>query len=211
MSIRLLLVDDHTIFRSGLKRLFQDEPDITITGEAGNAGDALALMRRQVHDLVLLDISLAGRSGLELLASLRADGLGTPVLVLSMYPEQQYALPAIQAGAMGYLPKDAEPDELLRAIRRVAGGAQYLSAQAAALVRQVLLGDDQRLPHERLSVREHQIMQMLVKGMSLTDIGLEMMISVKTVSTHRGHILEKLGVGSNAELVLYAVRQGLVS
>ncbi|GCL65000.1 response regulator [Pseudaquabacterium pictum] len=211
MSIRLLLVDDHTIFRSGLKRLFQDEPDIAITGEAANAGDALGLLRRQAFDLVLLDISLAGRSGLELLASLRADGLGTPVLVLSMYPEQQYALPAIQAGAMGYLPKDAEPDELLRAIRRVAGGAQYLSAQAAALVRQVLQGDDQRLPHERLSVREHQIMQMLVKGMSLTDIGLEMMISVKTVSTHRGHILDKLGVGSNAELVLYAVRQGLVS
>lgn len=211
MSIRLLLVDDHTIFRSGLKRLFQDEPDIAITGEAANAGGALGLLRRQAFDLVLLDISLAGRSGLELLASLRADGLGTPVLVLSMYPEQQYALPAIQAGAMGYLPKDAEPDELLRAIRRVAGGAQYLSAQAAALVRQVLQGDDQRLPHERLSVREHQIMQMLVKGMSLTDIGLEMMISVKTVSTHRGHILDKLGVGSNAELVLYAVRQGLVS
>ena len=208
--IRILLVDDHTIFRSGLKRLFLDEPDVLVTGEASNSADALALLRQHRYSLMLLDINMAGRSGLELLALLRTESLRLPVLVLSMYSEQQYALVAIQAGAMGYLPKDAEPAELLHAIRRVAAGQHYLSAQAAPLVQRQLQGGDERPAHQRLSVRENQIMLMLIKGVSLTDIGVEMLISVKTVSTHRSHILDKLGLGSNAELVLYAVRQGLL-
>lgn len=208
--IRILLVDDHTIFRSGLKRLFLDEPDVLVTGEARNSSEALALARSHGYELMLLDINMEGRSGLELLGSLRATSPRLPVLVLSMYPEQQYALVAIQAGAMGYLAKDAEPAELLRAIRRVAGGGQYLSAQAAPLVQRQLQGMDGRPAHQRLSVREHQIMMMMIKGMSLTEIGAEMLISVKTVSTHRGHLLEKLGLASNAELVLYAVRQGIL-
>ena len=209
-AIRILLVDDHTIFRSGLKRLFLDEPDVQVTGEAGNAADALGLLRQQRYELMLLDINMEGPSGLELLGRLRHLKLRPPVLVLSMYPEQQYALVAIRAGAMGYLAKDAEPTELMNAIRRVASGGRYLSAEAAGLVQRQMEGQDERLPHQRLSLREHQIMQMMIKGMSLTDIGVEMLISVKTVSTHRGHLLEKLGLSSNAELVLYAVRQGLL-
>lgn len=209
-AIRILLVDDHRIFRSGLKRLFLDEPDVQVTGEAGNAADALGLLRQQRYELMLLDINMEGPSGLELLGRLRQLKLRPPVLVLSMYPEQQYALIAIRAGAMGYLAKDADPTELMNAIRRVAAGGRYLSAQAAGLVQRQLEGQDERPPHQRLSLREHQIMQMMIKGMSLTDIGVEMLISVKTVSTHRGHLLEKLGLSSNAELVLYAVRQGLL-
>jgi DNA-binding NarL/FixJ family response regulator len=209
--VRILLVDDHTIFRSGLKRLFGDQADVQVTGEASDSAEALDLLRQHRYDMMLLDINMAGRSGLELLATLRTDGLRLPVLVLSMYPEQQYALVAIQAGAMGYLPKDAEPEELLHAIRRVAAGKQYLSAQAAPLVRRQLRGLDDRPPHQRLSTREHQIMQMMIKGTSLTDIGIEMLISVKTVSTHRTHILNKLGLDNNAALVLYAVRQGLLN
>jgi len=210
MTIDVLLVDDHTIFRSGLKRLFLDEPDLRAADEARNGTEAMEKIRQRRFDLVLLDINMEGRSGLEVLAGIRTELPRLPVLMLSMYPEQQYALLAIQSGANGYIAKDAEPAELLRAIRRVAGGGQYLSPQAAPGVQMQLDGRDERPAHQRLTVREHQIMLMIVKGKSLTEIGEEMLISVKTVSTHRSHLLAKLGVSSNAELVLYAVRQGLI-
>lgn len=208
--IEILLTDDHKIFRSGIRRLMLDEPDIRVAAEASNGSEALDLISARRFDLVLLDINMEGRSGLELLERIRATPSNPPVLMLSMYPEEQYALVAVQSGANGYLSKDAEASELVAAIRKVAAGGQYLSANAAQHVRAQLDGNDHRPAHQRLSTREHQIMLMLLKGMSLTDIGEEMMISVKTVSTHRTHILEKLGVSSTAELVLYAVRQGLV-
>ena len=208
--INLLITDDHTIFRSGIRRLLLDEPDIRVAGEARNGAEALALIKTHRYDLVLLDINMDGRSGLEVLESIRNRSSTLPVLMLSMYPEAQYALVSIQSGANGYVTKDAEPAELVSAIRSVAGGGQYLSARAAPLVQQQLQGRDARPLHQRLSTREHQVMLMLLKGMSLTEIGDEMMISVKTVSTHRTHILEKLGITSTAELVLYAVRQGLI-
>ncbi|HXD06087.1 MAG TPA: response regulator transcription factor [Burkholderiaceae bacterium] len=208
--INLLITDDHTIFRSGIRRLLLDEPDIRVAGEASNGAEALALIKTHRYDLVLLDINMDGRSGLEVLESIRNRSSTLPVLMLSMYPEAQYALVSIQSGANGYVTKDAEPAELVSAIRSVAGGGQYLSARAAPLVQQQLQGRDARPLHQRLSTREHQVMLMLLKGMSLTEIGDEMMISVKTVSTHRTHILEKLGITSTAELVLYAVRQGLI-
>ena len=208
--IDVLLVDDHTIFRSGLKRLFLDEPDLRVADEARNGIEAMDKLRCKPFSIVVLDINMEGRSGLEVLASIRADLPRLPVLMLSMYPEQQYALVAIQAGANGYISKDAEPGDLLQAIRRVAAGGQYLSPQAAPGVRMQLDGRDDRPAHQRLTVREHQIMLMIVKGKSLTEIGEEMLISVKTVSTHRTNILAKLGLNSNAELVLYAVRQGII-
>lgn len=208
--IRVLVVDDHTIFRSGVRRLLLDEADVRVTAEARNGNEALDEVRKHGCDVVLLDINMEGRSGLEVLASMRALPQCPPVLVLSMYPEEQYALIAVQAGASGYVAKDSEPAELIRAIRHVAAGGHYLSARAAPLVRDRLRGHDERPPHQRLTVREHQIMLMIVKGMSVTDIGEEMMISVKTVSTHRTNLLEKLGVAGTAELVLYAVRHGLV-
>jgi DNA-binding NarL/FixJ family response regulator len=208
--ISVLVVDDHTIFRSGVQRLLLDEADIRMTGEASNGSEALDLIRRNRYDVVLLDINMDGRNGLDVLASIRAFDRPLPVLMLSMYPEEQYALLAIQDGANGYIAKDAEPAELVLAIRRVAAGGQYLSARAAPLVLDQLQGRDARPAHQRLTVREHQIMLMMLKGMPLTQIGEEMLISVKTVSTHRANILEKLGVSSTAELVLYAVRQGMI-
>lgn len=208
--IDVLLADDHTIFRSGIRRLLLDESDMRVAAEARNGTEAIEMLKAQRFDLMLLDINMDGRNGLEVLETVREVSPALPVLMLSMYPEEQYALVAMKGGANGYLPKDAEPAELVSAIRRVAGGGQYLSARAAPLVQALLQGADDRPPHQRLSTREHQIMLMLLKGMSLTLIGEEMMISVKTVSTHRTHILEKLGVTSTAELVLYAVRQGLI-
>lgn len=208
--IDVLVVDDHTIFRSGLQRLLLDEPDMRVADEASNGADALELIRRRRFDVVLLDINMDGRSGFDVLASIRSESSPPPVLMLSMYPEEQYALVAVQGGAHGYVEKDAAPAELITAIRRVAAGGQYLSARAAPQVLDRLQGRDDRPPHQRLTVREHQIMLMMLKGMSLTEIGEEMLISVKTVSTHRTHVLEKLGVSSTAELVLYAVRQGII-
>ncbi|WP_077036330.1 response regulator transcription factor [Pelomonas sp. KK5] len=208
--IRALVVDDHTIFRSGLKRLLLDESDIRVTAEARSGAEAMQALRREPFELVLLDINLEGRSGLEVLATIRRDFPTVPALMLSMYPEEQYALVAMRAGASGYLPKDAEPAELIEAIRAVARGGTYLSARIAARVQDQLKGFDDRPPHQRLTVREHQILLMLLKGTPPADIGEEMMISIKTVSAHRTHILEKLGVSSTAELVLYAVRNGII-
>ncbi len=208
--IAVLLVDDHTIFRSGVRHLLLDEPDLRVTGEARNGIEALEQVKKQPFDVVVLDISMEGRSGLDVLGALRALPRCPPVLMLSMYPEQQYALVAIQAGASGYVAKDAEPSELVRAIRQVAGGGRYLSVAAATTVLDQLRGADNRPAHERLSIREHQIMLMIVKGMSVTSIAEEMTLSVKTVSRHRVNLLEKIGVTSTAELVLYAVRNGLI-
>ena len=146
----------------------------------------------------------------ETLASIRIKWPRLPVLVLSMYPETQYALVAIREGANGYVAKDAEPAELMGAIRQVAAGGQYVGHRIASQLHEQAVGLDTRPPHQRLTMREHQIMLMLLKGMSLTHIGEEMLISVKTVSTHRANLLEKLGVASTAELVLYAVRNGLI-
>lgn len=208
--IRALLVDDHTIFRSGLKRLLLDEADIRVTGEAKSGAEALEALRAGAFDVVLLDINLEGQSGLDVLATMRRELPALPVLMLSMYPEEQYALVAVKAGASGYLAKDAEPAELIAAIRAVARGGSYLSMRVAPHIQSQLKGQDDRPPHQRLTVREHQILLMLLKGTPPAVIGEEMMISVKTVSAHRAHILEKLGVSGTAELVLYAVRQGIV-
>lgn len=208
--MRVLIVDDHAIFRSGVQRLLLDEPDLRVTAEARNGAEALEQVSSRSCDLVLLDINLEGRSGLDVLVSMRTVPHCPPVLVLSMYPEEQYALVAMKSGASGYIAKDSEPAELIRAIRQVARGGRYLSARAAPLVQDLLRGVDERPPHQRLTVREHQIMLMIVKGMSVTEMGDEMLISVKTVSTHRTNLMEKLGVAGTAELVLYAVRHGLV-
>lgn len=209
--INVLVVDDHTIFRSGLKRLLSDEPDFRVADEASNGAEFLTKLRQAQHfDVVLLDINMEGRSGLDMLQSVRAEFPKLPVLVLSMYPEEQYALTAIRAGANGYVSKDIDAPELIKAIRQVASGGRYLTSKGAQKVLLHLEGADDRPAHQKLSAREHQIMLMMVKGMSLTDIGEKMYISVKTVSTYRSRILSRLGIENNAELVLYAVRHGII-
>ena len=208
--IRVLIVDDHTIFRSGLKRLFSDESDICVVDEASNSTDALDKIRKHELDLVLMDVSMAGRSGLEALESLRIEFPQLPVLILSMYSEEQYAVVAMKAGANGYLSKDAEPAELIGAIRKIAAGGRYLTNRGTELMLMQFSGRDDRPTHQKLSTREFEIMRMIANGISLTEIGERLNISVKTVSTYRTRILEKIGVKSNAELAKFALRNEIV-
>ena len=208
--IDVLVVDDHTIFRSGLKRLLSDETDMRVADEARNGAEMLAKLRQQHFDVVLLDVNMEGRSGLDTLESVRPDFPKLPVLVLSMYPEEQYALAAIRAGANGYVSKDIDAPELIKAIRQVAAGSRYLTANGAQKVLMHLGCGDDPTPHQKLTAREYQIMLMMVRGTSLTEIGEKVFISVKTVSTHRARILSKLGISNNAELILYAVRHGII-
>jgi DNA-binding NarL/FixJ family response regulator len=200
--IELLVVDDHAMFRAGLRRLLGDEPDLRVTGEAPDGATALALVRAHRFDVVLMDINMAPRNGFEVLAALRAERPRLPVVMLSMYVEAQYARHALRARANAYLSKDASPQALVAAIRAVARGGVHADASAAP-------GDD-RAPHLRLTAREMQVLQRLVRGVPLTQIGVQMCVSTKTVGTHRARILGKFDMRSNAELVQYAVRHGLL-
>ena len=205
----LLVVDDHTIFRAGIARLMSDEPDIRVTGEAADAATAMALIRAHHYDVVLLDINLGARNGLETLAAIRLEKPRLPVIMLSMYVEAQYARLAMRSRASAYLSKDVGPDELLRAIRHVARGGVYVSPAGPNLSTDAPPSPDQPA-HHALSPREMQVMLKIARGVPLTEIGVQMCVSVKTISTHRSRILEKLGLSSNAELVQYAMRHGLV-
>lgn len=204
--IDLLVVDDHTIFRAGIARLMSDEPDIRVTGEAADAAEALARVRERRYDVVLLDINLKARNGFETLAAIRVERPRLPVIMLSMYVEAQYARMALRARANAYLSKDTSPDELLRAIRQVAAGGVYVAPGTAPCA----ADDEAAPPHQALSPREMQVMQKIACGVPLTTIGVQMCVSVKTISTHRSRILDKLGLASNAELVQYALRHGLI-
>ncbi len=208
--IDLLVVDDHAIFRAGLRRLMSDETDIRVTGEAASGNEALEMIRSRHFDVVILDINMAGRSGLDTLGAIRAEQPRLPVLMLSMYLEPQYAVMALRARANAYLTKDTDPDELTTAIRRVASGGHYVSQGSAVEVLMRMGQDDEHALHEALSQRERHIMMKIVRGHSLTDIGVQMSLSVKTVSTYRSRLLQKLGIASNAELVQYAMRNGMV-
>lgn len=206
--IEVLVVDDHTIFRAGVRRLISDEPDISVTGEAADSAQALSAIRSHHYDVVLMDIHLGARNGLETLAQVRSERPRLPVIMLTMYAEAQYARRALHAGANAYLSKDVSPDELLQAVRHVARGNVYVTPGFAALSPPAAQGAAP--PHERLSPREMQVLQKIVHGVPLTEIGVQMCVSVKTIGTHRYRILEKLGLNSNAELVQYAVRNGLL-
>ncbi len=207
------MVDDHTIFRSGLRRLLADEPDMRVVEEAGNAADAMQILRRRQFDVVMLDINMKGRSGLEMLKLVRQDWPSLPVLIVSMYPEEQFARVAMDSGANGYVTKDAEPGDLLAAIRAAALGGRWLSEGFVAKRRGAagsLFVAGETPPHFRLTAREMQIMLAIVAGKSLTEIGADLFLSVKTVSTYRSRILDKLGLESNPEMVRYAMQNSLL-
>ena len=208
--IDLLVVDDHTIFRAGLARLISDEPDLRVTGEAADSATALEMIRAHHYDVVLMDINMGARNGLETLAALRALRPRLPVIMLSMYAEAQYARLALLARANAYLSKDVGPDELLHAIRHVVQGGVYVGPGQAPF----MLADAHDAPHapthHALTPREMQVMLKIASGAPLVEIGVQMSVSVKTISSHRSRILRKLGVASNAELVQYAMRHGLV-
>ena len=203
--IRILIADDHKIVRDGLKRILAATGDLEVAGEAAGGDEALALVRANDYDLALVDMSMPGLSGIDLVKRLRAEKPKLKLLVLSMHGEHQYAARALKAGAQGYLTKDAASEQLLVAIRKVAAGGVHISEAAAAS----LVSRD-KSPHEALSDREFEVMRLLVGGHSPTDIGERLHLSVKTVSTHKARILEKLSLGSTAELVRYAMEHKLV-
>ncbi len=209
-KIRILIADDHPIVRAGFKQVLSETPDMQVTDEAGNGQEAMACVRKKKLDVVLLDISMPGRSGLEVLKELKDEKPKLPVLILSMYPEEQYAIRALRAGASGYLTKASAPNELISAIRKVAEGGKYVSATLGERLTEFLGTDMTRPPHELLSDREYQVMLMIASGKTVSSIAEDLCLSVKTISTYRTHILEKMRMKNNAEITFYAVRNGLV-
>ena len=208
--IRVVLADDHAIVRAGLRELLTATGDITVIGEATNGQDTLAAVREGGFDVLVLDMSMPGRSGIELIKLVKAEQPRLRVLVLSMHSEKQYAVRAVKAGAAGYLTKETAADELVSAIRRVAGGGAYITPETAE---RLVLESSSRAEgplHGRLSDREFEVFRKLVAGRSVTDIAHDLTLSVKTISTHKARILEKMGYSSQAELVRYAVEHGLL-
>lgn len=208
--IKILVADDHTIVREGLKQIVGDVGDMVVADEAGNGQEALQKIREGDYDVILLDISMPGRSGLEVLKDIRAEKPKLPVLILSMHSEEQYAVRALRAGASGYLTKASAPDELIGAIRKVSRGRKYVTASLAEKLALELDADADKPPHEMLSDREYQVMLMLASGKSVKEIADELCLSVKTISTYRSRILEKMNMKKNAELTLYAIQNHLV-
>jgi DNA-binding NarL/FixJ family response regulator len=208
--IHILTIDDHAMFRSGLRKVLEDEPDMKVIGEAGDWADGLAQIARLPVDLVLLDINLPGRSGLEVLDVICKRHPVVRTVMLSMYAEPQYARRALNSGARGYISKDMEASELIDAVRNVMKGRKVVAPTITESLLEAVHGDAEAAPpHLRFSLRETQIFTLMVEGRSLTAIADELGIHVKTVSTYRRRVLEKLSLGSNAEMVQYAVRHGV--
>lgn len=206
--LRILIADDHPIVRKGLKQILSDEPDIEYVGEARNDSEVLNLLYAEDWDAVVLDITMPGRGGLEVLTDLKRLYPKMPVLILSIHPEDQYAVRALKEGASGYMNKETAPEELVRAIRKIIKGGKYVSSSLAEQLAS-MLGNDAPL-HERLSVREHQVMLLIASGSTITEIADEMSLSVKTISTYRSRILEKLGMTNNVEITRYAIKHKLI-
>ena len=206
--IRVLLADDHGLVREGLRGILAKGEDIEVAAEAANGDEVLALVRKQEFDLALLDLSMPGLSGIALIKRLKLEKPKLRILVLSMHGEAQYAARALKAGASGYLTKDSAAAQLLGAIRKIAaGGVQISEAAAAELIGASATGDSP--PHQALSDREYEVLRQIVAGRTITDIAEALRISVKTVSTHKARILQKLNLAGTAELVRYAIEQGL--
>jgi two-component system, NarL family, invasion response regulator UvrY len=209
-KIRILIADDHPIVREGYKKILMSQPDMDVTGEAGNGQEVLDLIQKKEFDLILLDISMPGRSGLEILKELKGQKPHLPVMILSIYPEEQYAVRAFRDGASGYLTKASTPKELISAIRKVSQGGRYVTEALAEKLTYFLHGDAEKAPHEKLSDREYQVMLLIASGKTVTQIAEELCLSVKTISTYRRHILEKMQFTTNAEITMYAIQNKLL-
>lgn len=204
--IRVLLIDDHPVVRWGFRQIVSNlAPDIEVVADVATASDALRELLQASIDVVILDVNLDGRSGLELLDRIRKEHPHAKILVYTRYQEQDFAIRAFKAGALGYINKDQQPSELIRAVREVASGDPYVSLTAARLLRGALSDDSTRLPHCRLTRREDEVFRMLIRGDSVTHISKQLNLSVKTISTHRTNILEKLNARNLADLIRYAI------
>lgn len=210
MSIDILIVDDHLVVREGLKRILADTAGIRVAGEAGSVPEALAALHSRAFHLLLLDISLPGRTGVDLLRQLRGEFPQLRVLVLSAYSEDQYALRALREGAHGFLNKESAAESLVNAIRKVAAGGKYISGELAERLADQLASPDGAAPHDLLSDREFLVLRLIAAGKSLNEIAGDLFLSPKTISTYRSRIVEKIGLRSNAELTRYAIEKGLV-
>jgi len=208
--ISVLIVDDHTIVRDGLKQILAETSDIVVTAEAQNGQEAIEKVRQNGYDVVLLDVAMPGADGLSVMRVLRQEKPSAAVLVLSAYPEEQYAVRFLKAGAAGYLTKESASEELILAIRKVAQGGKYVTQSLAERLAVDLASDADKPPHEALSDREYQVMRMIASGKTVGEIAEELSLSVKTVSTYRTRILEKLQLSNNADIIRYALTRGVV-
>jgi len=208
-SIKIIIADDHPLFRRGLKHALEETNDIQVIGESSNGEDLLSLIKDCIPEIVLLDISMPGKSGLDLLKQLKSEYPKLPILILSVYPEEQYAVRFLKAGASGYLTKESAAEKLAEAIRKIVGGGKYASPEVIEKLAFDFSNSD-KAPHETLSDREFQVFGMISIGKSLTEIGVELSLSVKTISTHRTRILEKMKMKKNAELIRYAITRNLL-
>ncbi|MDO9633421.1 MAG: response regulator transcription factor [Paludibacter sp.] len=208
--MKILIADDHTVVREGIKQIIKSLPEVTVIDEVADGDEAYAKILSTDYDMVILDISMPKMTGLDLLQRMKSKDIKTHVLILSFYPQEQYAVRAFKLGASGYLSKDSAFEELNIAIKKIAAGGKYVSA---ALAERLIFQDmeiEGKLPHEMLSEREFQVLIMLAKGKSLVEIGNEIFISDKTVSTYRMRIMEKMGLKSNTELTIYALKNKLI-
>ena len=206
---RVFVADDHALFRTGVKALLAEEPDLAVVGEAGTARETLQWMRAEEWDILLLDISLPDGSGVDLLRQIRPHRPDLPILILSMHPEGQFAVNMLRAGANGYIAKDAVPQQVIQAIRTLLQGRKYISPTVAQLLAEDIDGDSRPI-HEQLSKREFQVFCKLATGRAVGEIADELCLSNKTVSTYRARILEKMSATSNADLTYYAIKIGLL-
>ncbi|WP_428422406.1 response regulator [Methylibium sp.] len=210
MTIRVILCDDHALIRRGIRDTLSDAADIEVVGEAADYGELRSLLRDTSCDVLVLDINLPGRSGLDVLHVLKDEGSTLRVLVVSMYPEDQYAIRALRAGAYGYVNKGSDTQLIVEAVRMVAKGRKYITPEIAQMLAESLSQPVSEVAHEKLSDRELQTLVLIASGKRLSDIAAELTLSPKTVSVYRARVLEKLALSNNSELTVYAIRNGLV-
>ncbi|MBP6764596.1 MAG: response regulator transcription factor [Rubrivivax sp.] len=209
-TIRIAIVDDHAMVRAGLRQFFADQADFQVVAEAASGREAMDIVRQGEVDVVLLDIAMPGQNGVDTLAAIRAREPTLPVLILSGHAESHYAATLLRLGASGYLNKDCDPEELVKAVRTVARGRKYITATMAERLAEGLASGDERPAHEQLSERELQVFLRLAKGETIGQLALSLSLSVKTVSTYRSRVMEKMALASNSDLTYYALKHGLI-
>jgi len=208
--IKILIADDHAIFREGVKHILAEYPDLVVADEANNGQEVLDKIWKNNYDMVLLDITMPGMTGLEVLKQLKNDNPKLPVLILSMHPEEQYAIRVLRAGASGYLTKESAPDELITAIRKISQGRKYITSSLAERLATEVEADTEKPLHDILSDREYQVLRMIAAGKTVKHIAKELSLSIKTVSTYRTRIMEKMKMKTNAEVMHYVIKHQLL-
>jgi two-component system invasion response regulator UvrY len=208
--IQILIVDDHAIVRMGLTKIIEFNKDMNVIAQAGSAEEAMKILMTQKADVIILDISLPGRSGLDIIKDILIVQPKIRIIILSMYKEKQFAVRSFKAGASGYLTKEMAPEEIVKAVKTVSAGGKYISSEFASLLLDEMMAPSDNLPHELLSNRELEVLRLIASGKTVTEIAANLSLSDRTVSTYRTRILEKMGLNNNAEIILYAINHSLL-